>query len=117
MVVVATSCLEDRPRPGPPQLSYTLNRTTVQSNNPPTPPDTLSGTVLAEDSDGLDSVWVTVDSAVAGEDGRFNRVFSGPFRFLIGPGKTVGTVLPVQIRARDIVGFEVVRDTHVVVVQ
>jgi len=88
----------------------------VQSNNPPTPPDTLSGTVRAEDTDGLDSVWVTVDSAVAGEDGGFDRVFSAPFRFLIGAGKTPGTVLAVQIRARDIGGFQVIRDTSVTVV-
>lgn len=96
---------------------FTLDKTQVFSNNPPTPPDTLSGTVRAEDTDGLDSVWVMVDSAVAGEDGGFDRVFSAPFRFLIGPGKTPGTVLPVQIRARDIAGFQVARDTYVVVVQ
>jgi hypothetical protein len=88
----------------------------VQSNNPPTPPDTLSGTVHAEDTDGLDSVWVTVDSAVAGEDGGFDRVFSAPFRFLIGAGKTPGTVLSVQLRARDIAGFQVILDTSVTVV-
>ena len=88
----------------------------MQSNNPPTPPDTLSGTVRAEDTDGLDSVWVTVDSAVAGEDGGFDRVFSAPFRFLIGAGKTPGTVLSVQLRARDIAGFQVIRDTSVTVV-
>jgi len=88
----------------------------VRSNNPPAPPDTLSGTVRAEDTDGLDSVWVTVDSAVAGEDGGFDRVFSAPFRFLIGAGKTPGTVLSVQIRARDIAGFQVIRDTSVTVV-
>jgi len=88
----------------------------VQSHNPPTPPDTLSGTVRAEDTDGLDSVWVTVDSAVAGEDGGFDRVFSAPFRFLIGAGKTPGTVLSVQLRARDIAGFQVIRDTSVTVV-
>ncbi|HMJ58323.1 MAG TPA: hypothetical protein VK467_04255, partial [Gemmatimonadales bacterium] len=110
------SCLEERPRPGPPLLTFTLEKTTVQSNNPPTPPDTLSGTVRAEDTDGLDSVWVTVDSAVAGEDGGFDRVFSAPFRFLIGAGKTPGTVLSVQLRARDIAGFQVIRDTSVTVV-
>jgi len=97
-------------------LTFTLAKTTVRSNNPPTPPDTLSGTVRAEDTDGLDSVWVTVDSAVVGEDGGFDRVFSAPFRFLIGAGKTPGTVLSVQIRARDIAGFQVIRDTSVTVV-
>jgi hypothetical protein len=88
----------------------------VRSNNPPTPPDTVAGTVRAEDADGLDSVWVTVDSAVAGEDGGFDRVFSARFRFLIGAGKTQGTQIPVELRARDIAGFQVVQDTYVVVV-
>ena len=97
-------------------LTFTLDRTTVRSNNPPTPPDTLSGTVHAEDTDGLDSVWVTVDSAVAGEDGGFDQAFTSTFRFLIGPGKTPNTVLPIQIRARDIAGFQVIRDTNVLVV-
>ena len=115
-LLVAASCLEERPRPGPPQLTFTLDRATVRSNNPPTPPDTLSGTVRAEDADGLDSVWVTVDSAVAGEDGGFDRVFSARFRFLIGAGKTPGTQIPVELRARDIAGFVVEKDTQVVVV-
>ena len=70
----------------------------------------------AEDADGLDSVWVTVDSAVAGEDGGFQLVFSSRFRFLIGAGKAPGTQIPVALRARDIAGFQVVRDTSVVVV-
>ena len=115
-MLLAASCLEERPRPGPPLLTFTLTRTTVRSNNPPTPPDTVSGTVRAEDTDGLDSVWVSVDSVVAGEDGGFDRVFSTTFRFLIGPGKSPNTVLPIQIRARDIAGFQVTRDTNVVVV-
>jgi hypothetical protein len=108
--------VEDRARPGPPQLTFTLDRTTVRSNNPPTPPDTFAGTVRASDPDGLDSVWVSVDSVVAGEDGGFDRSFTTRFRFLIGPGKPPTTRLPVQIRARDIAGFEVRRDTYVVVV-
>ena len=82
-----------------------------------TPPDTLAGTVHAQDPDGLDSVWVTVDSVPAGEDGRFEQSFTSRFRFLIGAGKTPGTQIPVQLRARDIEGFEVARDTHVVVIQ
>jgi hypothetical protein len=107
------ACLEDRPRPGPPHLTFTLDRTTVRST---TPPDTLTGTVRAEDSDGIDSVWVTVETAVAREDGRLEPTFTTRFRFLIGAGITPGTVLPVQFRARDIAGFQVIRDTQVVVV-
>jgi hypothetical protein len=109
-------CVEDRARPGPPLLQYTLDRTTVRSNNPPTPPDTVAGTVRADDSDGLDSIWISVDSVVAGEDGAFDRTVVTRFRFLIGAGKAPSTRIPVQIRARDIAGFEVSRDTYVVVV-
>lgn len=94
-------------------MTFTLDRTTVRSQ---TPPDTLAGTVRAEDADGLDSVWVSVDSAVAGEDGGFDQVFSSRFRFLIGAGKSQGTQIPIQFRARDIAGFQVVQDTYVVVV-
>jgi len=74
------------------------------------------GTVRAEDPDGLDSVWVSVDAEVAGVDGGFERVFAAPFRFVIGAGKNQGTSVPVQFRARDIAGFMIVRDTYVVVV-
>ena len=69
-----------------------------------------------EDPDGLDSVWVSVDSVVVGADVGFDQMFSAPFAFLIGPGKTAGTPIPIQFRARDIAGFVVVRDTQVVVV-
>jgi len=93
-----------------------LDRTTVRSNSPPTPPDTVAGTVRADDPDGLDSVWVSVDSVVAGEDGGFDRSFTTRFRFLIGAGKSPLERIPVAIRARDIAGFEVTRDTFVTVV-
>ena len=70
----------------------------------------------ADDADGLDSVWVSVDSVEAGEDAGFDRTFITTFRFLIGAGKSVSTQIPIRIRARDIAGFEVARDTYVVVV-
>lgn len=81
------------------------------------PPDTLAGTVTAQDADGLDSVWVTVDGVEAGQDAFFEQSLVSRFRFLIGVGKTPGTRIPVQVRARDIAGFEATRDTQVVVVQ
>jgi hypothetical protein len=87
----------------------------VQSRTLP-PPDSVAGTLRAEDADGLDSVWVTVDGVVAGESGGFDRVFTSRFRFPIAAGKGAGTQVPIRIRARDIAGFQVVRDTHVVVV-
>jgi len=75
----------------------------------------VSGIVEAEDPDGLDSVWVSVDLVVAGEDGRFERSFSAPYRFAIAPGKPATTRIPIQFRARDIGGFVATRDTFVVV--
>lgn len=94
-------------------MTFTLARTTVRSTSPP---DTLQGTVRAEDADGLDSIWVKVDSTEVGVDGSFDQVFSAPFRFVIAAGKLQGTHVPVQFRARDIGGFLIVRDTTVLVV-
>ena len=111
--MAGAACLEERPRPGPPQLTFTLDRTNVRSK---TPPDTLAGSVRADDPDGLDSIWVTVDSVTKGEDGGFETVFSRRFSFLIGAGKPQGDLIPVELRARDIAGFVVTRDTFVVVV-
>ncbi len=77
--------------------------------------DTVSGTVRAEDPDGIDSVWVTVDSEERGENGGFDRVFSARYRFLVPPGQQPGIRLILQFRARDIAGFEAQRDSYVVV--
>lgn len=70
----------------------------------------------AEDADGIDSVWVTVNSVVKGDDGGFDQVFSSNYRFVVAAGLNPGDNLPVSFRARDIGGFEVQRDTYVVVV-
>ncbi len=79
-------------------------------------PDTVAGNVRADDFDGIDSVWVTLDSVQKGEDGGFNRVFSSRYRFVVGAGSTPGAQIPMRFRARDISGFQVQRDTYVVVV-
>jgi hypothetical protein len=115
-LLATAACLEERPRPGPPRVTFTLDRISVRSNNPPVAPDTLSGTLQVGDSDGLDSVWVTVDSAQAGEDAGFEQRFSSRFHFPIRPGRAPTTRIPVEIRARDVVGFVAQRDTYVVVV-
>lgn len=104
------ACLDERPRPSPPVLGVTLDQTQVTS------PDTLTGTVRAEDRDGIDSVWVTLDMQRAGEDGFFEPVVIATFRFLVPPGLPATTVLPVRLEARDIVGFRTVLDTLVTVV-
>ena len=107
---MVTACFEERARPAPPVLRITLSQTEVTS------PDTLTGTVRAEDGDGIDSVWVTVDMERAGEDGFFETVLIAPFRFLIPPGLPPSTVLPVRVEARDIAGFSTTLDTIVRVV-
>ena len=81
-----------------------------------TSPDTLTGTVRAEDGDGIDSVWVTLDMERAGEDGFFETVLIAPFRFVIPSGLGPTTVLPIRVEARDIAGFSTTLDTLVRVV-
>lgn len=102
--------MSERPRPSPPVLSVILDQPTVTS------PDTLTGSVRAEDRDGIDSVWVTLDTDRAGEDGFFEPVVVARFRFLVPAGHPVSTPLPVRVEARDIAGFSTVFDTIVVVV-
>ncbi|MGH7522626.1 MAG: hypothetical protein ACREMI_15230 [Gemmatimonadales bacterium] len=78
--------------------------------------DTVAGNVRAEDADGIDSVWVTLDSVELGENGGFDQVFSSRYLFFVAPGRGIGEQVPLHLRARDISGFEVQRDTYVVVV-
>ncbi|HWC72894.1 MAG TPA: hypothetical protein VG454_03080 [Gemmatimonadales bacterium] len=69
----------------------------------------------AADDDGIDSVWVALDSVVKGEDAGFDRVFSSRWRFVVSAGRQQGDLLPLTFRARDVGGFEAQRDTYVVV--
>lgn len=104
------ACLSERPRPAPPVLSITLDKTTVHS------PDTLTGAVGARDEDGLDSIWVSVDAVRTGEDGLLQTSFERPIRFAIRTGHAPGTRIPVQLEARDLTGFRSELDTIVTVV-
>jgi hypothetical protein len=61
-------------------------------------------------------VWVTLETVEKGENGGFDRIFSSRYRFVVGVGFTPGDRIPLVFRARDIAGFEVQRDTYVVVV-
>jgi hypothetical protein len=90
-------------------MEIVLSRDTVRS------PDTLTGSIRVEDGDGIDSVWVTVDTVRRGEDALFDRVFTSPFRFAIGGGHVLGDRIPVRVQARDIVGYVGVLDTVVIV--
>ena len=108
----AAACLSDRQRPGPPQLSFTIDDTTLSASKA----DTVSGSVRASDTEGLDSVWVSVDSIVKGDDAGLQRSFSSRYRFVVPAGRTRGSHIPLSFAARDISGFRVQRDTYVVVV-
>ena len=112
---LAAGCLNDRPRPAPPTLALSLSKTTVTSRPSP-PPDTLIVHVRAEDSDGIDSVWVQLGQEPRlGADGLLETVLDGPFRVLVPPGLATGTVLTVKVEARDVAGFRSERDTTVTV--
>lgn len=76
----------------------------------------MAGSVRVEDADGLDSVWVRLETVEEGYDGGFNRVFDSRYRFVVGQGFNPGEQIPLTFRARDIAGFVVQRDTYVVVV-
>jgi hypothetical protein len=109
--VLVAACLSERERPSPPLVTVTL------SDNNVTSPDTLRGTVRAEDRDGIDSLWVTLGTQQrAGTDGFFERTVLVPFRLDVPPGLSPGTVLDIRLEARDIVGFRSILDTLVVVI-
>ena len=103
------ACLGERERPGPPDVTFSIDDPLVVSNRV----DTVAGTVHVEDSDGIDSVWITLESVERGFDGGFNRVFESPYRFVVQGFQQ--QQVPLVFRARDISGFEVQRDTYVVV--
>lgn len=112
----AASCLSERPRPAPPTVAISLDKTTVESRDPPTPPDTLVVTVRAADPDGIDSVWAQLaGDPPSGADGAFDPLLEGPFRLPVPRGVASGTVLPVRVLARDRAGFRTELDTSVVV--
>src|SRR5262245_33386103 len=105
------ACLGDRERPGPPQLSFTIDDPLVVSSRQ----DTVAGEIRVEDRDGVDSVWITLDTFEKGDNGGFNQVFASRYRFVV-QGFNPSQQIPLSFRARDISGFEVQRDTYVVVI-
>lgn len=108
--LVALACQTNRDRPGPPRLSITLTQDSVHS------PDTLTGTLRADDVDGIDSVWLSVDSAPPlGADGALDQTFLATFRADVPSGHVLGDRVSVRFTARDISGFVGGLDTFVVV--
>ena len=104
------ACQADRERPGPPRLAIFINEDSVRS------PDTLTGSLRADDPDGIDSVWLSVDSAPPlGADGQLERTFLASFRAAVRNGHVLGDHVPVRLTARDITGYVGGLDTFVVV--
>ncbi|HKC48417.1 MAG TPA: hypothetical protein VKB63_12520 [Gemmatimonadales bacterium] len=114
MLVVAgaatSACQADRERPGPPRLAIFINQDSVTS------PDTLTGSLRADDPDGIDSVWLSVDSAPPlGADGLLEPTFLASFRAAVRTGHVLGDRVAVRLTARDITGYVGGLDTFVVV--
>lgn len=109
LLLAAAAGCEDRPRPAPPQLAIRFDKDSVNS------PDTLTGTIRADDPDGIDSIWLSVDSTTDGRDGGFQPTFQAAFVFPIKGSHALAEHVPVVFRARDVMGFTNILDTFVVV--
>ena len=104
------ACQTDRDRPGPPRVGITLDQDSVDS------PDTLTGTVRADDADGIDSLWISVDSATPlGADGRSSPRSRRRSGRTCPAGHVFGDRVPVSLKARDISGYVGGLDTFVIV--
>jgi hypothetical protein len=104
------ACQVNRDRPGPPRIALTLDQDSVHS------PDTLTGSLRADDPEGIDSIWLSVDSAPpVGEDGLLQQTFLATFRAGIRSGHVLGDRVSVRFWARDISGYTGGLDTFVVV--
>ena len=110
MLALAPACFEERDRPGPPAFAVTLDTTGVHS------PDTLTGFVRVSDPDGIDSLWLLVDSIRFGQDGFFRDVINAPFVVDIPPSRPLGSRVNLRFEARDVAGFLSGVDTFVVIV-
>jgi hypothetical protein len=104
---VAAACYEERDRPGPPLLSITLDQTEVDS------PDTLTGRLRATDVDGIDSLWLVVDTTRFGIEGFLVDEIEGPFAVEIPAGRSPGEAIPLILEARDLLGYVSTLDTFV----
>lgn len=103
----AVGCYEERARPGPPRLSITLDQEEVNS------PDTLTGRLRATDADGIDSLWLVVDTARFGIEGFLLDEVEGPFAVEIPGGRPSGVPIPLTLEARDALGWVSTLDTFV----
>ena len=104
---MAAACYEERDRPGPPRLSITLDQEEVDS------PDTLTGRFRATDVDGIDSLWLVVDTTRYGAEGFLADELEGPFQVEIPAGRFAGEEIPLILEARDVLGYVSTLDTFV----
>ena len=108
--MAAFACEVDRERPGPPRLALTLDQDSVRS------PDNLTGTIRADDRDGIDSIWLEVDSALPlGADGLLEATFTARYSAIIRPGHLARDRITIRLTGRDISGYVSGLDTFVVV--
>jgi len=104
------ACQTNRDRPGPPRLTLTIDQDSVRS------PDTVTGSLRADDVDGIDSIWLSVDSAPPlGADGLLEPTFIATFRTGIRGGHVLGDRVSVHFTGRDLSGYVGELDTFVVV--
>lgn len=75
----------------------------------------MGGNLRVDDPDGIDSVWVKLETIEQGFDGGLQPAFSTHWRFVV-QGFSPSEHIPLVLRARDVAGFEVQRDTYVVVI-
>ncbi len=109
-VAAAVTCQTNRDRLGPPRLSLTIDQDSVRS------PDTLTGGLRADDLDGIDSIWLSVDSAPPlGADGLLEPTFIATFRAGIRTGHVLGDRVSIHFTARDLSGYLGGLDTFVIV--
>ena len=88
----------------------TLDREEVES------PDTLTGRLRAADADGIDSLWLVVDTTRVGIEGFLLEEIEGPFAVAIPAGRAAGGTIPLTLEARDLLGYVSTLDTFVRVV-
>jgi hypothetical protein len=91
-------------------ISIVLDTTLVTS------PDTITGRVLASDPDGIDSVWLIVDSVRFGQEAFLNTVIDVPFFAEVPQNRPPGFQVTLRFEARDAFGFLAGVDTFVTVV-
>ena len=92
-------------------MTFTIDDPLVVS----TRQDTVAGDIQVDDADGIDSVWVKLETVEQGENGGFDQTFRWHYRFVV-QGFQPTAQIPLSFRARDVSGFVVQQDTYVVVI-